>query len=139
MALELLESDGGTKRRYCMVDDSYGQLHFITNDENGELILRILCDTDIRESTEAMLATDFKPATTSICNAVDEDGHLILFAYTLDLRRIKSFTAWIAAHNKKGRIFCFDFQKDVLQKFCGEHILVETLDTEKYRKEFLCN
>ena len=139
MALELLESDGGAKRRYSMVDDSYGNLHFIPNNENGELILRILCNHEVWESTESMLASDFHPATVSICDAADEDGNPVLFAYVMDLKRIKNFTAWMSVHNQTGSIICFDFQRDVLTKFCGENIRLEALDAEKYRRRFVDN
>ena len=137
MALALLTSDGGEKRRYSMVDDSYEYLHFVTGDGNGELILRILCNSNIRESTEAMLSEDFLPPSVSICDAQDENGNPVLFCYTLDLKRLKSFTAWITAHKEQGLIICFDFQCDVLRKFCGANISFETLDTTKYRRRFL--
>lgn len=138
-ALQILNSDGGFKRRYLMLDEAYEHFHFVPNDANGDLMIRVLCDCEIMNATRSLLLSDLYPAPNVSfvsCDGVDALGNLVLLAFDCDLRRIKSFVAGLALRNQLGTIICFDFQSEAIAKYCGSGIKLQTIDTQKYKRRY---
>ena len=137
LAIEIL-----TKRtkHYFLLDGNYENFYFVTNDEKGELLLRFLCDSDLRNQLDELLASDLCPADHHYLvenDAMTEDGIPVLFAYTCDLYRIKNFNNGLVKHEIKGIIYCFDYQSEVLRECCSELVEFETLSYEKVKKSIL--
>ena len=137
-----LASDILTKKtkHYFLLDGNYENFYFVTNDEKGELLLRFLCDPDLCNQLDELLASDLCPADYhhSVENdAMTEDGIPVLFAYTCDLYRIKKFNSGLVKHEINGIIYCFEYQADVLRICCSEFVEFQTLSYEKVKKRFI--
>ena len=69
-------------------------------------------------------------------DAFEADGTLVLFAFYCDLPRIKRFNTAVTLQEIGGVIICFDFQKQVLQKFCCKQITFKTINFERWERSF---
>ena len=75
--------------------------------EKGELLLRFLCDPDLCNQLDELLASDLCPADYHYLienDAMTEDGIPVLFAYTCNLYRIKKFNSGLLKHEINGII-----------------------------------
>ena len=140
IALQILKSTGGYKHGYLMLDGTFYNLLFLPRNEDGIMILKILCSRDIENQTRSILMYNLEtPPTSTIvdCDGIDNDGNPVLFAYDFDLERIARFNAGLSGRSKKGSITCFDFQKETLEKYCNlEFITVNTISKDKYKRRF---
>lgn len=139
IAYQLLTSTGGARRSYFVLDGNYDSFLFITNDYSGEMLLRLLCDPEKTDKLNQMLMGGFYPADSAMLienDAVDEDRNPVLFAYFCDMPRILRFSAALNLQNKPGTLICFDFQKEVLQRFCSNRIQIQTIDFQKFERRF---
>jgi hypothetical protein len=128
-----------TKTKYFMLDDTYENFLYLPNDHNGEMTLRLLCDTEKTEKLNYILSQGLNkhnPGMFAENDAVDENGDPVLFAYDFDMQRIIRFNAALKTHNKKGTLICFDFQADVLKRYCCENIIFQFIDTDKFERRF---
>ena len=69
-------------------------------------------------------------------DAIDEKENPVLFAYTCDLPRIMRFNTALRLQNRMGTLICFDFQADVLRRYCGEQVRIQSIDFEKFEGRF---
>jgi len=103
-------------------------------DEKGELLLRFLCDPDLCNQLDELLASDLCPADYHYLvenDAMTEDGIPVLFAYTCNLYRIKKFNSGLVKHEINGIIYCFEYQAEVLRECCSDSVEFQTLSYEK--------
>lgn len=139
IAYQLLTSTGGVKRSYFLLDGNYDSFLFFTNDKNGELLLRLLCERDKTKELHQMLMGGLYPPEALMIiehDAIDEDDRPVLFAYFFDMPRINRFKTALELQGKKGVILCFDYQKKVLQEFCGRQVSFQTIDLTKFERRF---
>lgn len=140
IAYDILANTGN--KQYFILDGSYENFHFLTNDSKGETLLKILCDTELRKKLDYILTEDLEPPQTGMIfehDAMTKDGSPVLLAYDFDLRRISSFETMLSIQEKTGVLFCFDFQSDILGRFCGEKVKIQTIDYEKMKRSFFEN
>ena len=126
-------------KHYFILDGNYENFYFVTNDEKGELLLRILCDPDLWNQLDELLDSDLCPADYHYLvenDAMTEDGVPVLFAYTCDLYRIKKFNSSLVRNEMKGIMYGFEYQAEVLRECCSEYIEFQTLSYEKVKKRF---
>ena len=126
-------------KHYFLLDGNYENFYFVTNDEKGELLLQFLCDPDLCNQLDELLASDLFPADHRFHvenDAMTDDGIPVLFAYTCDLYRIKNFNSGLVKHQMKGIMYCFEYQAEVLRECCSELVEFQTLSYEKVRKKF---
>ncbi len=126
-------------KHYFLLDGNYENFYFVTNDEKGELLLRFLCDPDLCNQLDELLASDLCPADHHYLvenDAMTEDGIPVLFAYTCNLYRIKKFNSGLLKHEINGIIYCFDYQADVLCTCCSELVEFQTLSYEKVKRKY---
>ncbi len=126
-------------KHYFLLDGNYENFYFVTNDEKGELLLRFLCDPDLCNQLDELLAFDLCPADYHYLvenDAMTEDGIPVLFAYTCNLYRIKKFNSGLLKHEIQGIMYCFEYQAEVLRECCSDLIEFETLSYEKVKKRF---
>ena len=137
LCYEILSGEGG--KQYFLLDGNYENFYFLTNDCKGERILKTLCSPTLDKSLKDILMTDLIDRDNHLTiehDAFENDGTLVLFGFYCDLPRIKRFNTALSLQNKKGIIICFDFQRDVLQRFCCEQISFKTINFEKWERSF---
>lgn len=139
IATQILRSTGGYKRRYLMLDETYYNLLYIPNDDNGLLVLSILASDTVQDELRSILSYGLSDASMSFvdCDGIDSDGTPVLFAYDMDLQRLARFNAGISNRRSYGRIMCFEFQEPVIRSYCNpEYISIRTISEAKFKRRF---
>ena len=54
-----------------------------------------------------------------------------------DLKKLVQFIRQLNLTGRKGEIICFDFQKEVLEEYCGKEATIATVDFETFRENFM--
>ena len=128
-----------TVKQHFLLDGNYENFYFLTNDEKGEMLLRLLCRPDLCDELDEILTDDLYPARKGALidhDAVTEDGEYVLIAYKCDLNRIRKFDTALTLQQKIGIIICFDYQADVLRRYCSDAVEFQTMDFEKTERRF---
>ena len=139
MAYELLAGQEAGQRNYFVLDGNYDSFHYIPNNHDGEVILKILCDAGRQEELRSVLSENLLPrkAGSHIENdGFDRQGSPVLFAHTLDLPRIARFHQALQLQEQSGTIICFDFQSEVLKRYCTAQVSFETISLQKYERRY---
>ena len=125
--------------QYMLLDDNYENFYFVTNDEKGEMLLRLLCRPDLCTELDEILTEDLcyaDPGALIENDAMTEDGRPVILAYKCNLNRIQKFDTSLKLQKKRGVIICFDYQAEVLRRFCSEAVEFQTLNYEKTERRF---
>jgi len=125
--------------QYMLLDDNYENFFFVTNDERGEMLLRLLCHPDLCTELDEILTGDLcyaDPGALIENDAMTEDGRPVILAYKCNLNRIQKFDTSLKLQNKRGVIICFDYQAEVLRRYCSEAVEFQTLDYKKTERRF---
>ena len=136
LAAEVLRN---SKDQYFLLNDNFEYFYFVTNDEKGEMLLRLLCNPDMCSELDEILLDGLYPADDGLMienDAITDDGKFVLLAYKCDLRRIRNFDTALALQKKRGVIYCFDYQADVLRWCCSGAVEFKTLDYKKTERRF---
>ena len=136
LAAEVLRN---SKDQYFLLNDNFEYFYFVTNDEKGEMLLRLLCNPDMCSELDEILLDGLYPADDGLLienDAITDDGKFVLLAYKCDLRRIRNFDTGLALQKKRGVIYCFDYQADVLRWCCSGAVEFKTLDYKKTERRF---
>ena len=140
VAFLLLTSTGGVKHNYFLLDGNYDHFYFLTSDHKGEILLKLLCDSERTTELNHILSENLKERDAGLVienDAIDENGNPVLFAYSFDMPRITRFTSALQIYGKNGVLICFDFQADILRRYCGEQVTIQTIDFVKCERRFL--
>lgn len=135
LAYQILTSTGGAKHDYFMLDGSYDHFYFLTNDHQGEVILALLCDPVKTAELDRILSQGLSagnPGRAMEQDAAEPDGTPVLFGYFCDLPRIVRFNTALELMERPGTLICFDFQADVLRRYCGDRVRLQTIDFTKF-------
>jgi len=138
LAGQLLSEYKKDKKHYFVLDGSYEHFYFFTNDHHGEVLLKLLCNTDLTSELDHILSEGLRPQNKngSIENdAIDSDGNPVLFGYFFDFPRIARFNTAINLQNQHGTIICFDFQIETLHHYC-HNIRFQTIDFTRFERRF---
>jgi len=130
---------GNTAKQYFLLDDNYDNFYFVTNDERGEMLIRLLCHPELCDELDEILTDDLCPSRSGALiehDAMTEDGKPVLLSYKCDLRRIRKFDTALRMRDRRGIIICFDYQAEVLRRYCSPLIEFQTLDYEKTERRF---
>jgi hypothetical protein len=136
---QLLISTGGLKRNYFTLDNTYRNFIYLTNDHNGEVVLKLLCDTEKTKELNYILSQDlYKPNPDMVVenDALDENGNAVLFAYDCNMPRIARFSLALKTYNRNGTIICFDFQTDILRRYCCDNVAFQSININKFERRF---
>ena len=139
LAYQMLTSTGGAKHDYFMLDGSYDHFFFFTNDHQGEVLLALLCDCAKTAQLNDILKQGLTTGAASRAvehDAFEADGTPVLFCYFFDLPRIARFNSALDLMDSSGTIICFDFQADVLRRYCGSRVHFQTIDFIKFERRF---
>ena len=136
---QILSDSDGNRRCFFLLDGDYEHFYYFTNDRYGETLLRLLCSPEKTEEMNHILMQGWKERDAGLPienDAVDQDGNPVLFGYFLDIPRINRFHTALQMQDREGTIVCFDFQKEVLQRFCGAREKLFVLSFEKFERGF---
>jgi hypothetical protein len=110
---------------------TYRHFYFVTNDDNGEAQLKLLCDNTQMSRLKTALSKKFLPPDTKypiVHDALTEDGNPVLFCCLLDVPRLAKFEAGLRAHEKCGKIVAFDFQENALREYLKDKAEIKVID-----------
>ena len=99
----------------------------------------LLCNQTMRTQLEDILKTDLYEDDSGFPienDAFDKDGNPVLFSYLCDLPRIQRFDTALRLRNKSGTLICFDFQQEILARYCNKNIHLQTIDFDKWERSF---
>ena len=137
LCYEILIGEDG--KQYFLLDSNYENFYFLTNDYKGERILSVLCNPVLDARLKSILMSDLKAKDNGLTiehDAFEQDGTPVLFVFYCDLPRIKRFNTALTLVKKNGIVICFDFQKEVLKRYCCEHISFKTISFDKWERSF---
>ena len=136
---QILSGGDGNLRCFFLLDGDYEHFYYLTNDRYGETLLRLLCSPETIAEMNRILMEGWEEKDVDLLienDAMDQDGNPVLFGYFLDIPRINRFHTALQMQNREGTIVCFDFQKEVLQRFCGGREKLFVLNFEKFERRF---
>ena len=137
LAFEILS--GTHAQQYFLLDGNYTHFYYLTNDHYGERLLTLLCSPELTARLEDILLCDLYEGdenSTLENDAFDEGGDPVLLGHTCDLPRIMRFHTSLLRQGKCGTLICFDFQREVLQRYCSSCVRFQTIDFQKWERSF---
>lgn len=135
LAFELLSNSGG--KNYFILDGNYEDFFYLTNDRYGETLLKLLCEAERNDELREILQSgleESRPGWNIEHDAIDEDGNPVLFAYLCNLPRLMRFYTAIRLQGLTGTVICFDFQEEVLRRYCSEGVRFQIVNFEKMKR-----
>lgn len=139
-AYRLFTSTGGYKKSLFLLDTSFEHFHYLPNDAQGEVLLKLLCSPKLMETLDMLLLSDLKPRRNDLPiehDAIDAHENPTLLAYDFDMQRINRFNTGLNVYGKSGNLICFDFQLPVLEKYLTADIQFSSIDLAKFKRRFL--
>lgn len=136
---QILSSADTSSRCFFLLDGNYEHFYYLTNDRYGDTLLKLLCSPEKVTELDHMLMQGFQPKDTGLPiehDALDRNGNPVLFGYFLDIPRINRFHTALQLQERTGTLVCFDFQKEVLHRFCGRQVEFSTISFEKFERRF---
>lgn len=99
--------------------------------------MKLLCDPVKRKQLDDILLQDLNAAErygNMENDAADDNGNPVLLGYLLDIPRIQRFCNALWLQDQRGRLICFDFQREVLERCYGDLLIFETISFEKFER-----
>ena len=135
MLRQTLIGDRQKRRSYFFLDNTFETFIYLTNDRQGEVLLKLLCDGVKRDELDGILRENLHPPNDRIAienDAIDDGGKPVLFAYIIDMPRLSRFVAALEIQERTGTVICFDFQKEILSEYCGKRVSFDPIDFAKF-------
>ena len=132
---QILSAADTASRCFFLLDGNYEHFYYLTNDQYGDTLLKLLCSSEKITELNRMLMQGLSPKDTGLPiehDALDGDGSPVLFGYFLDIPRINRFHTALRLQERTGTLVCFDFQREVLHRFCGDQVEFSTISFEKF-------
>lgn len=136
---QILSSSETNTRAFFFLDGSMKHFYYLTSDQCGAVLLRLLCSEDKQQLLNRILRQDLLPPSIKypiINDAFDRQGNPVLFGYFMDIPRINLFCYGLSSQQKHGTIICFDFQKQVLSDLYGSLVKIQSINLEKFERSF---
>lgn len=135
--MPVLMGVGGDKcHKYFVLDGHYRHFYYLTSDHRGEVVLRLLCDSNKRAMLDNILReglSEPRPNWFVENDAMDGDEP-VLFEYACDMPRIERFCGALNVRKSRGILYCFDFQGEALSRICGSNVVIQRIDFEKFEE-----
>lgn len=126
-------------RCFFLLDGNYEHFYYLTSDRYGDTLLKLLCSPEKVTELDRMLMQGLYPKDTGLPiehDALDQNGNPVLLGYFLDIPRINRFHTALQLQERTGTLICFDFQKEVLHRFCDGQVEFSTISFEKFERRF---
>ena len=136
---QILSAADTASRCFFLLDGNYEHFYYLTNDQYGDTLLKLLCSSEKITELNRMLMQGLSPKDTGLPiehDALGGDGSPVLFGYFLDIPRINRFHTALQLQERTGTLVCFDFQREVLHRFCGDQVEFSTISFEKFERRF---
>ena len=136
---QLLSTADTATRCFFLLDGNYDHFYYLTNDRQGEVLLKLLCSDKLRSSLDRILSQGLNPRQPGLPfehDAIDSDHNPVMFSYLPDIPRLSCFQCALQRQERTGTLICFDFQKDILHRCFGEQIKVQTISFDKFEGRF---
>lgn len=133
---ELAVQDSKQSPTIFSQEQKFSHIYYLTSDHCGEVILQLLNDPEEKENLDDLLGYGLSPARPDWAvenDAMDGDSP-VLFGYTCDVPRIKRFGSMLRLQNRKGTLFCFDFQELALREICGTNVSIRTINFDTFER-----
>lgn len=129
---------GKQSEQHFILDGNYEHFYFLTNDRYGERLLQLLCNRKQAEQLECILLGDCYENDCAVLesDALDSNGDPVLLGHTMDLPRIHRFHTALQLQGKYGTLICFDFQQDILRRYCCDRVKFQIIDFDKWERRF---
>ncbi len=127
-------------QNHFLLDGSYPHFYFLTLDHFGEIGTFQLCQPDLQEQLNEILAENLLPPSPAMPiehDALEQDGSPVLFSYLCDLPRLHRFRCALTLHNRTGSILCFDYQVEALRAVFGAQVNITSIDFAAYERMLL--
>ena len=122
-----------------ILDGSYDHFYFLPSDREGETVLRLLCDRRALAELDSILSQGLSPQDP--CSPIENDGfdgkEPVLFGYSCDMPRLRRFVNALSTQERKGQVYCFDFQKEAYRRCLGPNVRLQCLDLEACERSVL--
>ena len=128
-----------------ILNGAYKHIYLVPENESGDIQLRILSHYSCRELIEDTFFESFgdsNPNYKIINDGFDGDGNPVLNGCFLDVVRLLKFKRGLLTNDIPGRVLCFDFQMEFVEKLMKpakvqiNHIKIkdveEMINTENY-------
>jgi hypothetical protein len=104
-------------------------------------MLQLLCNAELRNELEKLLVSDLLPAdrTLGLEHDAVSEGLPVLLCHDFEMLRITRFFTYLSLHGLKGKVICFDFQKEALEEYFGGAVMLETIDLEKFKRRYFAD
>ena len=116
----MLLSDGGTRKQLFKVDDTFNEFYYVPEDKNGDFMISILVNKEIRNQIDKELVEMFGITECLMpyaCTGMDRKGQPVLFAYDLNMVNLRKFKCGLEMFEHRGVVVCFEFQSKVLEEY----------------------
>ena len=136
---QIIANADSNTRCFFLLDGNYEHFYYLTHDRYGEILLKLLCDSKMTLALNRILSEGLYPKDCGSLienDAIDPEGNPVLFGYFLDIPRISRFLSALQIQNRKGTLICFDFQKEMLSRLCGEYARLSSISFEKFERRF---
>lgn len=136
---QILSSSETNTRAFFFLDGSMEHFYYLTSDQCGATLLRLLCSQEKQQLLNRILRQDLLPRSIKypiINDAMDRQGNPVLFGYFMDIPRINLFCYGLSTQQKRGTIICFDFQKQVLSDLYGSLVKIQSINLKKFERSF---
>lgn len=123
--------------RMFRLDQTFAHFHFIPQNSEGDFMLQLLCDENLRLRLSEVLADGLSPANPNAPienDGFEEDGTPVLFSFDGDIQRLSNFINMLELKESKGLVICFDFQYKTFAEYGKNNVRLQTIDLEKLKQ-----
>lgn len=128
------------KAAFPLDGGGFWAMHWLPDSMEGEAVLKLLTCKEKRDELNLAISQNFNPLPSTQLpvemDAVGSSGEPVLFAYDLDAARIMRFVRALGLKQNAGIVVCFDFQEEIIQRFCGETAMIKPMRLDDIRREF---
>ena len=125
-----------SKTNAYIMNSFFERVCFIPLTEYGKPLLRLIGDADMYEHLLNSLKEDLREDAVGRieCDGIDLNGRYVLICMDMDLKKLIRFVTQMRYIDGAWEIYCFDFQKDIIRRFCGDHARISLVDFAKVRE-----
>ncbi len=138
VAVKLCRSPNPFGDRYFVVSHFFDSVHFITNNAEGDELLRLIINPDQAMELNRLILSPYQPprTTTREYDAVDtESNRPVLINYACDLIPLSIARSTPTGFDGGLIMLCFDYQVQTIQSIVGPSVEVRPIQIEgKYEK-----
>ena len=137
---QILTSADTGERCFFLMDGDYPRFCYFTNDERGEMLLRLLINPKKVQMLNQVLSQGLMPKDAGFPmehDALDANGNPVLFGYFLDMPRISRFYTALQLQNRTGTLICFDYQAEAIRPVYGQELKIATISYKKFEGSML--